>query len=99
MRGSQAGASSADAPPEASSTGKALAVTPQRLPAGLPLAMALALTHAPSEAEGPAQAGGDPTEGARRLLLLAPGLELVVLDVSDDAARPSPAGPQPRCKG
>lgn len=67
--------------------GEALAVTPRRLPAGLPFAMALALTDAPSDA---ALAGGGPIEGARRLLLLAPGPELVVLDVSDDAARPQP---------
>ena len=96
--GSQAGAGGAGAPPEAGSVGEALAVTPRRLPAGLPLAMALALTDAPSEAGGPALAGGGPTEGARRLLLLAPGPDLLVLDVSDDAARPTPASARLRCK-
>lgn len=75
-------------PPVASSRGEALAITPRRLPAGLPLAMALALTDAPSEVEGPAAlAGGGSVEGARRLLLLAPGPELVVLDVPGDEAR------------
>lgn len=92
----QADASSAVAPPEASGRGEALAVTPGRLPAGLPLALALALTDAPSEVEGPALTGGGPVEGARRLLLLAPGPELLVLDISDDAARPSPDNAQPR---
>ena len=70
--------------------GEAVAIAPRCLPAGLPLAIAVALTNAPSGAEGAApQADGASAEGAHRLLLLAPGPELVILDIPGDEARPN----------
>lgn len=61
-----------------------LAVVPRRLPGKLPLAMALALTGGTGAAEC-FGAGPGP-----RLLLLAPGLELVVLNVRDPEVRLHP---------
>ncbi|KAK9825655.1 hypothetical protein WJX81_005809 [Elliptochloris bilobata] len=87
----QVGAGASAAPEEAVGTEDAYpggaAITPRRLPAGLPLATALALTVVPGNAESAADvAKGGSGGGACRLLLLAPGPELVVLGVPGDQA-------------
>jgi len=72
----------------------AAAVARRRLPGKLPVAIAMALTGGGGGGGGGADAAEEPepVEGSgarpgRRLLLVAPGPELVVLDVSDLQAR------------
>ncbi len=70
----------------------AAAVARRRLPGKLPVAIAMALMGGGGGGGADAAEEPEPVEGSgaqlgRRLLLVAPGPELVVLDVSDPQAR------------